>query len=314
MAFRLFSKVNKTANLIFTDYAIRFVEMKQTSPMIVQQYEERILPSGLIEKGSIIDYEGLLEIVENCVTDWKIKNRPVRFNVQDDYITVRTETLTEDLEDDEIESYLFLQIGKTIHLPFEDPVFDSVVVGEKDGKKEVLLIAAPEEEVRQYQNLLEDAKLKPIAADIDALCLYRLFTLKNLTNPKEHEMVLHIKKRTLTASIYNDHQLAFMKPIFFGEKETVDGQISEGAFLEDALNECQNVVNFYENSLHKGQVHIEKIFISGEHERRTFIEDYIEKSFEMKIIKQDEMVVKDKDGRAVPEIYHPAVGLGLKEV
>ena len=30
--------------------------------------------------------------------------------------------------DDEINGYLYLELGKSLHLPFEDPVFDTAVL------------------------------------------------------------------------------------------------------------------------------------------------------------------------------------------
>ena len=53
---------------------------------------------------------------------------------------------------------MYLELGTSIHLPFEEPVFDAVVLSEEKDKKEVLIFAAPEENVMEYSQLFSDVK------------------------------------------------------------------------------------------------------------------------------------------------------------
>ena len=79
MAFSLFSTKNHITNIIITDRFIRFVELKQANPPIAAKWGEKLLPAGLISNGEIEDYESLMMILEECVDEWKIRNRKVRF-------------------------------------------------------------------------------------------------------------------------------------------------------------------------------------------------------------------------------------------
>ena len=74
-----FSKKNHIANIIITDRFIRFVELKQANPLIAARWGEKLLPAGLISNGEIQDYQSLMMILEECVDEWKIRNRKVRF-------------------------------------------------------------------------------------------------------------------------------------------------------------------------------------------------------------------------------------------
>ncbi|HZG71764.1 MAG TPA: pilus assembly protein PilM [Chondromyces sp.] len=317
MAFTLFRKKDRTVNFIFTDYAIRFVELRQTDPVIVECYGERELPEGVLRNGDIVDYEAFVHILENCLTEWNVKKREARFAVPDNYIAIREEQLDEDLEEDEIKGYLFLQIGSTIHLPFDEPIFDAVVTGETNGKKEVLLIAAPEEQVRKFRELIEEVKLRPKAADIGPLSLYRFFYYQGLTDKNSHELILHVRRNLMTISIFHQHQPKFIKPVSLevGEQsplfEMGEGEVTQ---VMDALNEVTNVINFYENSVHKGNIQMDKVFISGDHPQLRFIENYVRETLGMSVVEQEHMEIVDKNGISLSRSYYDAVGLGLKEV
>src|SRR5881392_2762970 len=124
MAFSLFSLRNRIVNLVINDHSIRFVELKQANPPTAQRWSERLLPPGIINDGKIIDAESLANIVEECIDEWKIQRRSVRFIVPDSLVIIRKVSIPAEVQDDEIHGYLYLEMGSSIHLPFEDPVFD----------------------------------------------------------------------------------------------------------------------------------------------------------------------------------------------
>src|SRR5690606_22262524 len=78
MTFTLFSS-NKMANIIIKDHAIRYVGVKQTSPITVQKFREKYLPPGIVQDGRIIERDTLLLILDECVSDWGIKRNRVQF-------------------------------------------------------------------------------------------------------------------------------------------------------------------------------------------------------------------------------------------
>ncbi|MGG3450853.1 type IV pilus biogenesis protein PilM [Domibacillus aminovorans] len=317
MAFRLFSKKDKMINLVFTDYVIRYVEIKQTYPLIIERCGERFIPDGLIRRGEIVDFDALLTVLENCVDEWKIKHRTARFIVPDHFVAMREEKVDADLQDDEIKNYIFMQIGSTIHLPFEEPVFDVSMIGEHDGKKGVLLIAAPEEKVRDYMNVIEEAKLKPVAADIGPLSLYRLYHQEDITNVKSHELMIHLTENVMMLSIFHENRPKFMKPVFIEKNEdmveVLGTERDEADELRDVLNELEKVINFYENSLHKGQIHIDKIFFNGDHPQSDFVHHHFETRLGLRVYGNDAVEAITKDGSALPPSFYEAAGLGLKE-
>lgn len=80
MAFSLFSSKNRIVNLVVNDHSVRFVELKQANPLLHKNGANASFP-GVITEGKITDIDSLANILEECIDEWKIKGRQVRFLV-----------------------------------------------------------------------------------------------------------------------------------------------------------------------------------------------------------------------------------------
>ena len=67
MSFTFFRGKQHIANLVFTDYVIRYVELKQVDPPVIQSYGEYYLPPGVITDGRITEFDTLATILEQCI-------------------------------------------------------------------------------------------------------------------------------------------------------------------------------------------------------------------------------------------------------
>ncbi|MGM0853313.1 MAG: type IV pilus biogenesis protein PilM [Bacillota bacterium] len=310
------SSSKKSSNIVFTDNSIRFLELKQTSPLLVQALGERSIPDGIIKGGRILDEQTLSFILEECVEEWGIRGRSVRFVVPDAFVVLRTVKIPLDLKHDEIEGYLFLEIGTSIHLPFEDPVFDYALLDEVGQEREVLLIASHQEVVDSYKDVLEEAKLKPVAADISPLALYRLSVEQGFVSSQQHTMFLHFDERLLTISIFREHKPIFTRPIVM-EQEYKNVLIEDRLAwrnVEDAFSEIEKVMNFYQYSLHKGEFSVEKALISGDHPSIREIEVYVKERFTIPVGFQNLDGIYTMDDERISNQFAIALGLALKEV
>ncbi|MGG3915676.1 type IV pilus biogenesis protein PilM [Rossellomorea vietnamensis] len=310
------SASQKTSNIVFTDNSIRYLELKHTSPLLVQAYGERTLPENIIKGGKIIDEQTLSFILEECVEEWGMKGRSVRFIVPDPFVVLRKVTIPEDIKQDEIEGYLFLEIGTSIHLPFEDPVFDYAMINESEESREVLLVASHQDVVDSYKDLLEKVKLKPIVADISPLALYRLSIERGTISPQEHTMFLHFDEKLLTVSIFLGHQPIFTRPIVLEENNQNVLMEDHLAWrnVEDAFSEIEKVMNFYQYSLHKGEFFVQRALISGDHPNLRKIESSLEDRLNIPVQYQSLKEIKTVEDGRISDKFVIALGLALKEV
>ncbi|BCB05001.1 type IV pilus biogenesis protein PilM [Bacillus sp. KH172YL63] len=320
MLSRLFNKHNNKINLVISDQWIRFVEIKSVSPLHIYKHGEKRIADGMISDGKIIEKEALQALLEECVLEWGIKKREVQFIVPNTQMIVRKMTISSDIADDEVKSHLFLEIGTSIHLPFENPIFDVVVVGNKDDKKEIVLVAAPEDIVLDYQQLLSDAHLKPVVADISPLAYYRYIHSLDITHRAQHEMLLYFTQNNVTVSIFHDHQPVFFRPIGISHDREVmeDSSMNHSGFqsrpFDETVKEIDKVISFYRYTLTNDEAAINKIFVAGDHPMTGDIHKLLSDRFDIGVIHVPSEARDIHTDQRLSDQFLLAIGLGLKEV
>jgi len=291
----------KKVNMIISDHVIRYLDASKPELDEIKSFGEKFIPSGIIEEGKIIDKERFLLLLQECVKEWKLKGNQVQFLVPDPFIVVRKIEIPGDIHDEEIKGYLFLELGSTIHLPFENPVFNYEVLGIQEGRKEILLFAAPEVVVQDYTQLFIQAGLEPIVADISPLAIYRLYY--KLFEPQEDGipiLSLQFNLQTVTASIFVNHKLIFVRQLKMNvaldqwniaqdgseEKLIWNGDDNYLLFeIQEMVEEVERIINFYQYSLNKnGGDGISQILLTGDHPHLTDIKVNLEQSLETDII------------------------------
>ncbi|KFZ42488.1 pilus assembly protein PilM [Anoxybacillus flavithermus] len=313
---RLFSMKNRVGNIVIKDHVIRYVELKQQKPLVLHMCEEWPLPEGIVRDGKIVDEEQLTYIMEQCVDMWKMKHRRVRFLVPDPLIVIRKIPLPTEIEHDDIRSYLFMEIGATIPLPFDDAVFDYAVLEKTKEALHVLLFAAPEASVMQYAELFEAVKLKPIVADISPLSLYRLFYTFDLANDVDHFLFVQFDLSSLNVSVFHQHRPIFTRQLAFDSQWTYWEKTNNGwkwlkegepeRQLEDVYKELERVMNFYRFSLQQGKAQITRIVMTGDHPLAHTFSNLLQERLDVTV----EMLTLPF---SIDSAYYLPIGLGLKE-
>jgi type IV pilus assembly protein PilM len=328
MAISLFSAKNRIINLVINDHSIRFVELKQSTPPAAQKWNERFLPPGIITDGKIVDIDSLTSILEECIDEWKIKRRPIRFIVPDSLVIIRKVSIPVDVQDDEIKGYLYLELGSSIHLPFEEPVFDYYPLGSTGKTKDLLLFAAPEQFVMEYADLFSRLKLNPIAADISPLSLYRLYHSIELSVEKEVLFTVQFDLTSVNLCIFDgsiplvmrQFGLPFnmenweIKPDITGLIEyKYIGDAEELVIqFEDIFKEINKLLDFYRYSLSSNEKKdVSKFLLNGDHPMITAIYDEMRERFDIPLMR---LSIEAEAKGSVPANLLLSLGLALKEV
>lgn len=329
MVLRLPSMKGKIGNLVIKDHVIRYAELKDARSLAVSKAYERYLPKGIIENGKIVDSETLSMILDECVLDWGLKRTKVRFVVPDARVVIRHQTLPESLDDDEIKGYLYMEIGSSIHLPFEDAIFDFVVTGRTERQTDIILFAAPEELVLHYSEVLQEAKLQPVAADVSPLCLYRLCHHEDLIAKDVHQMFVQIDLLSVNVSVFHEHQPTFMRHIPLEDQLENWNVIHDGnqAFLEkvdgkewllgkfnDIYKEVERIINFYKFSMNEGKTGISKLIVTGDHPYCLELFERLQENVSLPAQMMDISMQQKEGSNEVDRRYYLALGLALKEV
>ncbi|SEM33185.1 type IV pilus assembly protein PilM [Mesobacillus persicus] len=330
MASTLFLFNNRPVDIVVNDHCIRYIELKSGDEPTPLRWGERYLPTGIVNEGKIVDRETLAIILEECIDVWKIKRRKVRFLVPDPSVTIRKLPVPADLSIDEIQGYLYMEIGDTIHLPFEDPIFDYIVLPEQDEKREILLFAAHREHVMAYSELFSSVKLKPVAADLSSLALYRLYHHLAKKSSNENLLIIQFDLDHVNMSIFENEIPFFTRhqDLPFDHKQwettvgrtgfqqlTYKGDMQELVLqFEEVTKEINMMIDFYQFSLNQGKNELTKILLTGDHPFLDTILGELQKQFDFPIEILDSSNISTEKNRPLPSSHYLALGLALKEV
>lgn len=330
MAFSLFTPKNRIINLVLNDHSIRLLELKQENPPAPQRWSERFLPPGIISDGKITDIDSLSNILEECIDEWKIHRRQVRFVVPDPLVILRKVSVPADIQDDEMKGYLYLELGSTIHLPFEEPVFDFYPLANDGKTKDLLLFAAPEQLVMEYADLLSSLKLNPIEADISPLALYRLYHLLDQASSNEALFTVQFDLTSVNMCIFAENiplvMRQFSLPFNLEQWEIkrdlaglmVCKYIGDASELviqfEDIFREINKLIDFYRYSLNNEKHDITKFLLNGDHPMLGAIYDEMKERFDVPVeVISLETESKGKTSNLPTSLLLP-LGLALKGV
>jgi type IV pilus assembly protein PilM len=330
MAFSLFSSRSKVVNIVINDHSIRYVELKQKNPALPLHYGQRYLPPGIIMDGKIQDFDTLVNILDECIDDWKISKREIRFIVPDSLVIIRKVSIPADVKEDEIHGYLYLELGSSIHLPFEDPVFDTITLEVEGQKQHILVFAAPERYVTEYAELFKSTRLKPIAADISPLAIYRLYYQQALKQENEILLTVQFDLDVVSMCVFEKHIPVFMRHIPGDLKESwkvrrektrqseqelvYEGDVSELTFqLEDIYRDIAKLMDFYHYSLTQGKQEVTRILVNGDHPMLGRVLSDMRERFGIQVDTLN-VPIHGENIEEFPKAFHLALGLGLKEV
>ncbi|MBO8157120.1 MAG: pilus assembly protein PilM [Bacillaceae bacterium] len=317
----------KIANIELKDYVIRYAEIKSQNPLKIADIGEYYLPEGIVENGQIVDQDAFQRHMKICAKKWKLKGKSVRFIVPDSSVIIRKQMVPGEVEKDELVNHFYFELGHSIHLPFENPILEAVLLSETEDQKETLLIAAPEEIIFSYRDLFKGLGMKPIAADVSSLCHYRMFHSFDLTNDRDHFLVVQLNLHAVTVSIFEQHRPIFMQQ--FNVSYTDDSWIdrNEGEDItrehikkesvmeafEDIYMETERILRFYQFSMNNGQKEINTILAAGDHPYFKDIVDNFKMRFSMPVHFISSQVMEYHNEQGLDWKFHSVLGLAMKE-
>ncbi|WP_341960825.1 pilus assembly protein PilM [Planococcus maritimus] len=312
MALSFLSRKARVATITIEEDAIRYVELKSVSPLQLSAAEELALPAGVIENGTINDAKTLGSILDEAVNQWGLSKKSVRFLAPDEFVIIRKVTYPKDVKVDELKGHFFIEMGSTVYLPFEDPVFDVVPYREDAEEPEAIIIASKESVVKSYESAFEEAKVKPVVADITPLALYRLAYLEHDFQEEEHIMVIDMNNTKMTVSIFCEHYPLFMRSIDLEDTNKIS--VKPALLFETIEEEIEKLSNFYRYNLNGGGAGITKIVCNTTQEIYEELRFRMEARFSVPFLPIVISHIDLNETDAIPPRFNRAIGLALKEV
>ncbi|RAP74745.1 type IV pilus biogenesis protein PilM [Paenibacillus montanisoli] len=328
MGFQWGLKKKDIANLVIKDHVIRFLEGRDVDAIKI--FDECYLPEGLIADGKIMDIHKLQQLLQPRVKQWGIKHREIRLTLPDSAVVVRNVQLPGEVEDRELKSHIYMELGTSIHIPIEQPVFDLITLARDDKKRDIMLYAAPEPLVNDYTKLFKALKLEPVSAEVSPLAVYRLFHRLDTVEAADRVLLVQFDIQYVTASIFKDNKLVFMRQMkmnvplrewkkekdHFGNEFLIwtgdaDYLIAE---INNMIVEIERVMSYYRYTFSQGRDQITKMLLTGDHYELAGIQERIQANTEVPVQSLHQHGLKTAKGMALPVRHYASLGLAMKGV
>ncbi|WP_087971908.1 type IV pilus biogenesis protein PilM [Oceanobacillus rekensis] len=295
---------NGRVNMVITNKILRYSYHKNNTVVGMVIHGEVELPDGTIKDGMIENQGVFIEVVNELVHEHKWKRKKLFFAMPDDTVVIRQLQVPKALTKEEAAGYVKTQIGNSFYLPFSNPAIALEFLEIKNEKhNNLLLFAYPKDKVSTFEEAFIKAGLKPMAADLTSLSVYRYYYL---TKQQEINRVLliHWNKDALILTAFQNHKAIFSRymkvnPILNDGEESVQPLIGE------YIIEINRIIDFYHYSITKGESQINQLLLSGDFPYLHVVKSNLSESVTLPIhsFEKEELTAK----------YVDVLGLALKK-
>jgi len=324
--FGLFKKnTNRFVVIDMNDYLIKAILMNGDRLEDAAIFQAP-LETGVFEGDLLIDELAFYDSMKQLIDEWGLKRTVARFFVPESTVMMKSFEHPKELQSSELKSFVEMELGRTIHLPYSLPLID--VYDFKEGDEEATLFAAPSEEIVKLAGLFEDLSLHPTVADIRALAAIRFFEETNSMEKTKTYLIIEWSITGVSISIYSGGKIEFLRYQgletnqseweisnqrdewtyeYKGNKDEYRGQ------LIDQIAEVDRILNFYRFSLYKGEKAVDELLIFGSSPEMDYIYGEMAANFTTPIqYFNDAEVKKTYPNFTASDI--PLIGLIFREV
>ncbi|WP_010651150.1 type IV pilus biogenesis protein PilM [Oceanobacillus massiliensis] len=289
-------------NIVITNHVLRYSYHKNNTVAGMTVHGEVELPEGTIKDGNIENDGVFVEIVNQLVHVHKWKRKRLFFAMPDDTVVIRQLQIPAALAMEETVGYIKTQIGNSLYLPFPDPVIAIESIDADDKYRDILLFAYPEDKIKGFKAAFETAGLRPMAADLTSLSIYRYYYQ---TKPKDrnHVLLIHWNKDAIVLTAFRNHKAIFTRYMKITvDKETDEEQVQQ--LINQYMIEINRIIDFYHYSITKGEGKVEQLLLTGDSPFLGMVKSSLSSLIPLPIdgLEQEELPAK----------YMDVLGLALK--
>lgn len=273
------------------------------------------------------DDELFLEQVKQLVRKHKLTGLPVFFSYGNHEVLLRSTTIPLHIPRDEWKGYLYMELGESFHLPFQQPIIELVGDRQNDGRQEVTALAVPESDVERIERILKLAKLNPAVIDLPFLSLYRFFGEHFSIREHAHVLLLQIELDYVQISLFNGHKPLYVRSLALPELQNVKlfetrseyeyVTVEEDSMeLDEHFSLIQNEINrlrtFYQFNLQGGAKEIDTLCFSGDHPLMGRLIAIYNEVEQLRVYHSNEEFLLTQAGIGIPPSFTELIGLSWK--
>lgn len=326
---------SKKAGLSIEQTGVRYIQLKNNKTWEIEKQSFLPLDPGTIIENQIADEEGLRERIRQWAEQEGLKGSRVALSVPPSQVIIRKMGIPA-LQPKQVQQLVALEVETGLHLPFEEPVYDYIPIGQdkqiqEDGREEevtrVLVFAAPRKLITEYVGILADAGIKVDSVEVSATALSRMAEMAQ-NAPFTDTMLVHLEHSQLDVYMFRDGDPIFMRTInlldieqeaplfesesYLAQKSALGIEHLSPEQLVEITAEISRMLNFYQYSLHDGAAQIKELVVTGaEASRKQLVGELSQVLTEIEIRELRLESIPGKQENASLNLYRVAVGASL---
>lgn len=259
--------------------ALATITMNKKKPVLTKVEYKRI-DDHYVQGNRVDDPEMLTAALRESLVKSKTLAKRAHLAIPTLHVILRKITSLPDLPEKVLGRLLHFQLGESIHLPFDKPIFDyhklGTVLAEGEKRSEVLFFATNHDLAQDLLTCVEQAGLKVLSAEIRGLALQRLISYLHPDWLAESEVVLDIDDQYVDLHIFKQHTILFSRSMplakddyyvqLFDKQATWD----EERYMFDLLNQIEKAENFYRYSMDERETQFKRMIITGDFSTSIF--------------------------------------------
>jgi len=219
----LFSRSRPSIGLDIGSSHVKLMELDQdlkTGRYRLVNFGMAKLPPEAIVDGAVMNTNVIVDAIRELIQRHRVKTKNVVASVSGNSVIIKRINLPQ-MTADELEESIQWEAEQYIPFDINDVNIDvQILEGASDdpGQMDVLLVAARKELVNEYQALIQQAGLKPVAVDVDAFAISNMFEL-NYDLPQESVALVNIGASNVNIHVLRRGISAFTRDIAAGGRQ-----------------------------------------------------------------------------------------------
>lgn len=266
---------------------------------------ETPIPEGVLSKEGVREKDKLISAIQQSMGAAKphpISARIVSSALPESLVFTKSIDLPK-MSQKEINKNVPYQATEFFPIPPSETYMDWQVVGERDNRIEILVVAAPKKVVADISEVITNAGLELMGLETKPIAVARA-----LISPQDDEtyLILDIGAKTSGMTCYDQRTIRLTSTTAIGS----DNLMSDfGSSVKVLASEVIHSIKYYQNRIGQTQM-FRKIILAGGGANVEKITEVLESLTKIRTeIGQPQIPIKNYDPR-----YATAIGLGMKEI
>lgn len=214
----------KKDDLVGLDIGSRTVKLGEVvgkkGQRILKRFGMADLPQNAIVEGRIKEPQVVADTIKRLVADLKTKEQNVAISISG-YSVIIKKIVVNKMTDEELHENIQYEAEQYIPFDVQDVNIDFHILGDHEAnpnQMSVMLVAAKEDVIDEYIDVVELAGLNPCVLDVDVFVLERVFEDSYLQEEKSIALV-DIGANKLNVNIVKNNVSAFTRDVAIGGEE-----------------------------------------------------------------------------------------------